>query len=219
MAAGFASSTLMNTAHSLGVHLVNLAPAPFDTSFTFEHRVASASLLALAICTLAARLKLWPSLLPYAFEVFSGFSFGCGLFIGGMTSPAKVASFLTFSPALFDPTLMFVMVGGIAVALPGFQFMMHRQKTAPSSLSLLDRPIDLPSNSTIDWPLAVGAVMFGTGWGLLGICPGPALVALGTLQPRVVVFCVAYAASFLFHENVLSYVKIVESLFKKNRAA
>lgn len=122
MLAGFLSSTFMNSAHTLGVDMVNLSPAPFSPSFSYEYRVASACLLALFICTLAAHLKVWPSFLPYVLEVFSGFSFGCGLFIGGMTRPAKVASFLTISSTLFDPTLLFVMVGRIAVAPPGFQF-------------------------------------------------------------------------------------------------
>ena len=216
MLAGFLSSTFMNSAHTLGVDMVNLSPAPFSPSFSYEYRVASAGLLALFICTLAVHQKVWPSFLPYVLEVFSGFSFGCGLFIGGMTRPAKVASFLTISSTLFDPTLLFVMVGGIAVALPGFQFAMYRQKKAPSSRSFLDRPIDIPSNKTIDRELIAGAIMFGSGWGLLGICPGPALVALGTLQPRIVVFCVTYAASYLFHEFVQPRVM---SLFKKDLVA
>jgi len=202
MAAGFASSTLMHTASTLGVDSVNLTPQPFPSNFPYEYRVAGFSLLALACCTLAAHLKLLPSFLPYPTEVASGFSFGCGLFISGMTNPAKVASFLTLSPTLFDPTLMFVMAGGIAVALPGFQFMMRRQAASPPSLSLLDRTIDIPSNTTIDWKLASGALMFGFGWGLLGICPGPAFVALATLQPRIVAFCLSYVASFVFFEHV-----------------
>ena len=202
MAAGFASASCMHTASSLGVDSVNLTPLPFQWNFPFEYRVSGVSLLALALCTLAAHMKFMPSFLPYPLEVVSGFSFGCGLFLSGMTNPAKVASFLTLSPTLFDPTLMFVMAGGIAVALPGFQFMMRQQAASPPSLSFLDRTIDIPSNKTIDWRLASGAVMFGAGWGLLGICPGPAFVSLATLQPRIVEFCLAYVASFVFFEHV-----------------
>jgi uncharacterized membrane protein YedE/YeeE len=97
---------------------------------------------------------------------------------------------------------MFVMVGGIATALPGFQFILNRQKTAPQSVSLLGRKIDIPSNQTIDLRLAVGSIMFGTGWGLLGICPGPAIVSIATLHPRIIAFGITYAASFLFFEYV-----------------
>jgi uncharacterized protein len=202
MTSGFAFSTLMNTASDFGVDRVNLSPLPFDTNFTFENRVAAASLLSLAVCTLAARLKLLAGVLPYVFEVVSGFSFGCGLFISGMVSPSKVASFLTFSTTLFDPTLMFVMAGGIAVSLPGFQYIMRQQAVAPSIMSFLGRKFEIPSNRTIDFRLAAGALMFGAGWGLLGICPGPALVSVATLQPRIVTFCLTYASSFLFFEYV-----------------
>jgi uncharacterized protein len=207
MIAGFASSTLMHTASDLGVKSVNLSPAPFDSNVLSlsEYRISIASLLTLAICTFAARKSKGDWLLPYTIEFLSGFCFGSGLVIGGMTNPSKVASFLTLSPTLFDPTLMFVMAGGIAVALPGFQFIMYRQNIAPSSVSLLGREIH-PSvtvmNKTIDLKLAIGSLMFGTGWGLLGICPGPAVVSLATLHPRILAFSITYAASFLFFEYV-----------------
>jgi uncharacterized membrane protein YedE/YeeE len=203
MAAGFLTSTYMRTAHSLGVVDVNMSPKALTTEFPFEYQVAAASLVSLAVCALAARCRPIVPLFPLVFEVVCGFTFGCGLVISGMTSPAKVASFLTASPQLFDPTLMFVMAGGIAVALPGFQFMMRQQATNPRLFSFLERKIDIPSNKVIDLKLAIGALMFGTGWGLLGICPGPAIVSLATLQPRVLVFGATYAASFAFFEFVL----------------
>ncbi len=204
MIAGFASATIMDTASVLGVNSVILSPAPFSSNVfsTFEYRTTIASILALAICTLAARKRLFSSFLPYTIEFLSGFSFGCGLVIGGMTNPSKVASFLTLSSTLFDPSLMFVMAGGIAIALPGFQFIMHLQKTAPSTVSLLGRKIDIPTNKTIDLRLIIGSLMFGSGWGLLGLCPGPAVVSIATLDPRVLVFGITYAASFLFFEYV-----------------
>ncbi len=202
MTAGFVSSTLMHSASALGARSVNLSPAPFNSSFLPEYRIVSSSLLTLFICTLAARKKLFLSTLPYAIEFLSGFTFGCGLVIGGMTNPSKVASFLTLSSTSFDPTLMFVMAGGIAIALPGFQFIMYQQKTSPSYLSLLGRVIDIPSNKTIDLRLAIGSVMFGTGWGLLGLCPGPAFVSIATFHPRILAFGITYAASFLFFEYV-----------------
>ncbi len=202
MTAGFASSTLMHSASDLGVKSVDLSPQPFTSNVFSEYRIAGASLLALALCTLAAKISLFTSVLPYAIEFLSGFTFGCGLVIGGMTNPSKVAAFLTLSPTLFDPTLMFVMVGGIAVALPGFQFIMYQKKTTPSSMSLLGRNIDVPTNKTIDLKLAMGSLMFGTGWGLVGLCPGPAVVSIATLQPRFLVFGITYTASFLFFEYV-----------------
>lgn len=204
MAAGFSVSTLMQTATDLGVDFVDLSPVPFDSSFSFEYRVASGSLLCLAFLTLAAHQKVFLTFVSCALEIASGFSFGCGLFISGMTRPAKVASFLTLSPTMFDPSLMFVMAGAIAVALPGFWFIIHWQTTDPPFRSFLNRSIDkdIQSNKPIDWKLASGSIMFGAGWGLLGICPGPAFVSLATLQPRIVAFCLSYAASFLFFEYV-----------------
>lgn len=205
MAAGFAVSTLMHTASSLGVEFVELSPAPFDSNFPFEYQVASSSLLCLAIFTLAAYQKRLFTFLPYAIEFCSGFSFGCGLFISGMTSPSKVVSFLTLSATMFDPSLMFVMAGGIAVALPGFQFIMHRHTVDPAFPTFLNRPIDpdIQLVKPINFKLVLGAIMFGAGWGLLGICPGPAFVSVATLQPRIVAFCFSYAASFLFFEYVV----------------
>jgi uncharacterized protein len=207
MIAGFATSTLMHTASDLGVKSVNLSPASLDSNVVTlsEYRISIASLISLAIFTFAARKSKEHRILPYAIEFLSGFSFGSGLVIGGMTNPSKVASFLTLSSTLFDPTLMFVMAGGIAVALPGFQYVMHRHKSAPSSVSFLGREIHKSVtviNKTIDLRLAIGSVMFGTGWGLLGICPGPAFVSLATLHPRMLAFGITYAASFLFFEYV-----------------
>ncbi len=101
-----------------------------------------------------------------------GLLFGAGLLISGMTDPGRVIGFLDVAGA-WNPSLAFVMGGAIAVSLPAFA----RARARP--MSLLGAPIGLPDRRRIDGPLIAGAVLFGIGWGLSGICPGPALVLLG----------------------------------------
>jgi uncharacterized membrane protein YedE/YeeE len=115
-----------------------------------------------------------------------GLMFGAGLLISGMTQPEKVLGFLDIFGA-WDATLAFVMAGAVAVAAAGFA--LARRRGAP-----VFAPGHLwPARSDIDTPLVAGAVLFGLGWGLVGICPGPALVNLAGLSLPIVVFVVAMA--------------------------
>src|SRR5690348_16410743 len=100
--------------------------------------------------------------------------FGIGLLVSGMTEPQKVLGFLDVFGA-WDATLAFVMAGAVAVAGIGFAF--ARRRSAP----LLAPSFCWPSRSDIDTPLLAGSALFGVGWGLAGICPGPALVNLAGL--------------------------------------
>ena len=109
---------------------------------------------------------------PLAFV--AGLLFAAGLVLGGMTNPAKVLGFLDVAGA-WDPSLAFVMGGAIAVFAPSYWRMARR------SGSLLGDPMHLPTHSTIDARLLVGAALFGVGWGLAGYCPGPALVSTMSL--------------------------------------
>ena len=87
-----------------------------------------------------------------------------------------------------------VMAAALAVSVPGF--MLAQQRPRP----LLARHYFWPSKSGIDLPLVTGAALFGVGWGLVGLCPGPALESLATLSPGVIVFVVAMAAGMVFHD-------------------
>src|SRR5579863_797996 len=100
-----------------------------------------------------------------------GLVFGLGLLISGMNEPEKVLGFLDFFGA-WDATLAFVMVGAVAVAGAGFA--LARRRSAP----LFAAGFAWPSRNDIDAPLLIGSALFGVGWGLSGICPGPALVNL-----------------------------------------
>ena len=123
-----------------------------------------------------------------------GLVFGFGLAISGMTQPTKVLGFLDllgFASSRWDPTLAFVMIGALAVAAPGF--LLARRRARP----LFAPAAAWPSQRDIDRPLLAGAVLFGIGWGLVGLCPGPAIANLATLSSRVVAFVIAMAAGML----------------------
>ncbi len=118
------------------------------------------------------------------FAFVAGLVFGLGLIVSGMANPAKVLGFLDVAGP-WDPSLLLVMAGAIAVGAVAFT--LARQRTS----SVLGLPMQLPSARTIDARLVVGSVMFGIGWGLAGFCPGPALVALGAGYAKGAVFVVA----------------------------
>lgn len=114
----------------------------------------------------------------------AGSLFGFGLIVSGMASPAKVLGFLDLA-GIWDPSLILVMAGAIAVASIAF-FIAGRRST-----SLLGMAIQLPTSRTIPLRLVLGSAVFGTGWGLAGFCPGPALVALGAGYPKALAFVAA----------------------------
>jgi uncharacterized membrane protein YedE/YeeE len=116
-----------------------------------------------------------------------GILFGVGLLLSGMTNPAKVTGFLDFA-GLWDPSLAFVMAGAIGVGLIGFAIAKKR------TVSCLGDPIHLPTATTIDRKLVMGSAVFGIGWGLAGICPGPALVALGAGISEALLFVISMLA-------------------------
>ena len=131
--------------------------------------------------------------IPFAIiSGLTGLIFGLGLVVSGMANPAKVIGFLDLSVP-WDPSLMFVMGGAIAVGLPGF-FLAKRMKK-----SLIGLPMNLPTSTAIDKKLLLGAVLFGAGWGIGGFCPGPAVVAAAALYTDGLIFVGAMLVGmFLF---------------------
>lgn len=125
-------------------------------------------------------------------SLLCGLIFGAGLLISGMTDPVKVLGFLDVL-GRWDPTLAFVMAGALAVSAAGFAVARRR----PTPVLAADHL--WPPRRNIDRPLVAGSVMFGIGWGLVGLCPGPALENLASLSPRVVVFVVAMIAGTAAH--------------------
>lgn len=119
--------------------------------------------------------------------LLAGLVFGLGLLVSGMADPAKVLGFLDLAGA-WDPSLALVMGGAIAVGLPAFALARRRSR------SLLGQAMQLPAERTVTRPLVLGSLLFGVGWGLVGLCPGPALVALGIGHAEAPVFVAAMLA-------------------------
>ena len=107
-----------------------------------------------------------------AVAAICGLLFALGLGLGGMTNPLKVQAFLDVL-GKWDPSLMFVMGGGIAVGV--WTFRAAKRRAHP----LLGGDFGWPRATRVDAPLLAGAAIFGVGWGLTGYCPGPALVSVG----------------------------------------
>jgi uncharacterized membrane protein YedE/YeeE len=120
----------------------------------------------------------------------AGLVFGLGLIAAGMTDPAKVLSFLDLAGA-WDPSLALVMGGAIAVALVPFGWAKRHGRT------LAGEPMQWPAARGIDARLLLGGLLFGIGWGLAGLCPGPAIVALAAGLADVWLFVLAMLAGLL----------------------
>ena len=120
-------------------------------------------------------------------SLLAGLVFGFGLLISGMADPNKVLGFLDLAGP-WDPSLALVMGGAIAVGLVAFA--VARQRT----VSFLGAEMRLPSARHIDRRLILGSALFGVGWGVAGLCPGPALVSIGTGQVKALVFVSAMVA-------------------------
>jgi len=119
--------------------------------------------------------------------ILAGLLFGIGLCVSGMIYPSKVLAFLDLAGA-WDPSLAFVMGGAVVVAFVAFRIAARRRT------SLAGEPIDLPPTGTIDARLIGGSALFGVGWGLVGLCPGPAIANLGFLDPRAALFVLSMIA-------------------------
>ncbi len=116
--------------------------------------------------------------------ILSGLLFGAGLAVSGMADPQRVRGFLDIFGA-WDPTLIFVMGGAVMVMMLAWP--LQRRMLHP----LLTNKFQLPSRKDVDRPLIIGAIIFGIGWAIAGLCPGPALIGL-VLEPlSALIFVVA----------------------------
>ena len=132
-------------------------------------------------------------MLKNSIGLLAGLLFGFGLLISGMTDPVKVQGFLDVFGA-WDISLALVMGGGLAVAIVGVQLAKRQQS------SWIGTSIDMPTKTVITKPLIIGAMLFGIGWGLVGICPGPGIVLLGTGQWQAYVFIPAMILGMLVYQ-------------------
>lgn len=122
-----------------------------------------------------------------------GLVFGLGLTISQMIDPAKVLGFLDvagIADGSWDPSLALVMAGGLVVAFIGFRLVL------PRGAPILGEGFHLPTRRDLDGQLLGGSAIFGVGWGIAGICPGPALTALGLGYGDIALFVAAMFAGF-----------------------
>lgn len=119
----------------------------------------------------------------------AGVLFGAGLWLSGMTDPQVVLGFLDIGGA-WNPALAFTMGGALLVAGPAYYFSRRRSIVGGAAS-------ELPPRHGIDARLLTGAGLFGVGWGLAGICPGPGLILLVGADPAAYVFGAAMAAGML----------------------
>lgn len=129
----------------------------------------------------------------FAISFISGLVFGLGLIISMMVQPEKVIGFLDVF-GQWDPSLGFVMGGAIVIAMPSFWLAKRWQQAKKTAYN--GEPMQLPSNTQITKPLIIGSVLFGMGWGLVGLCPGPALVVAATGNTSALVFIGAMFVGF-----------------------
>jgi uncharacterized membrane protein YedE/YeeE len=133
------------------------------------------------------------------FGFLSGLVFGLGLMLAGMTDPLKVKAFLDLA-GNWDPSLALVMGGAIAVGMLAFARARRRRR------SWTGAEMEIPTNRAIDVRLVAGGLLFGAGWGIGGFCPGPALVALGTLGDgagSAGIFVLAMLVGMALHDRFL----------------
>jgi uncharacterized membrane protein YedE/YeeE len=128
--------------------------------------------------------------------LLAGAIFSAGLCLSGMTHPSKVLAFLDFTGA-WDPSLALVMVSAVGVTAVAVRVGARRR--APVLAERFEAP---PAGRSVDPRLLTGAAIFGVGWGLSGLCPGPALVAVASGQPGALVFVAAMVVGMALHRSV-----------------
>lgn len=125
-----------------------------------------------------------------------GIVFGLGILMSGMINPAKVLNFFDIA-GTWDPSLAFVMGGGLAVAIIGYQWSQRMQRKP-----VFEPDFAMPTRRDIDLQLIGGAAVFGIGWGIAGFCPGGAIPALGLGHLETWVFVAAMIAGIVFARAV-----------------
>jgi uncharacterized membrane protein YedE/YeeE len=135
--------------------------------------------------------------LRFLATLVSGTTFGLGLALSGMLDPVRVRGFLDIT-GNWDPSLAFVMAGAVAMTTAAVALSKRMKKPA------LAGAFQLPTNTKVDFRLIAGSILFGIGWGMAGLCPGPAVSLLSTGLPKIVAFIVAMTAGMLIHDGVVA---------------
>ncbi|MEQ5127169.1 DUF6691 family protein [Providencia alcalifaciens] len=125
--------------------------------------------------------------MPIIIALVSGILFGLGLLLAGMGNPAKILAFLDIT-GNWDPSLLVTMA--VAMVISGIAFQLVKKRKT----SILNCPLQIPNSKIIDKKLVIGSVLFGLGWGLGGICPGPAILLTGMGLTQGILFTLAMIA-------------------------
>ena len=135
--------------------------------------------------------------MKYIFSLLSGLLFGIGLGVSGMTDPGKVKGFLDIG-GNWDPSLAFVMGGALLIGTILFPYI-TKNKTP-----LFEQNFSLPTKKEIDKNIIVGSSLFGIGWGLIGLCPGPAFATLLIAGKPMIVFVAVMLVSMVLTDKIKS---------------
>lgn len=127
--------------------------------------------------------------------LLSGLLFGLGLIWAGMSDPAKILAFLDIS-GHWDPSLLVTMA--VAMSISGLAFFFAKKRKT----SLLHCDMQIPTNKMIDKKLIIGGLLFGLGWGLAGICPGPAILLTGAGQWQGIIFTIAMLVGMWLFQKI-----------------
>lgn len=127
--------------------------------------------------------------------LFVGLLFGAGLALSDMVNPGRVLAFLDLAGE-WDPTLAFVMAGAIVPSAVGYALARRMQRP------LMAEQFRIPQNRTVEPRLVAGAALFGVGWGLVGLCPGPAIAGLAFGKWQLWLFVAAMLAGMAIHRRV-----------------
>lgn len=127
--------------------------------------------------------------------LLAGAIFGLGLALSGMVDPNKVIGFLDIS-GNWDPSLMFVLGGGVITTTIAYRFIFAQGKP------MFESDFKLPSVLKIDGRLLFGSVLFGVGWGLIGYCPGPAIASIGFRPDEPLIVVISMLAGMLLYRAI-----------------
>ena len=128
-------------------------------------------------------------------SLFCGIIFGIGLVISQMINPAKVLGFLNFFGE-WDPSLAFVMIGALIVSSPLFHLFKNKEKP------IFSTSFSISENKEIDKRLNIGSILFGAGWGLVGLCPGPAISSIALFKVSSVTFVFSMFIGFYIASKI-----------------
>jgi uncharacterized membrane protein YedE/YeeE len=127
-------------------------------------------------------------------SLFCGIIFGIGLVISEMINPTKVLGFLNFFGD-WDPSLAFVMIGALIIVSPLFYLFKNKEKP------IFSKNFSMPNKKEIDTKLIGGSILFGAGWGLVGLCPGPAITSMAFFNVNSIIFVITMFIGFYLSDK------------------